>query len=129
MQLCARRSIKIPEEASIMDERRRNVNRLKRLVARGDYAVDPQVIADAVLARWRLTQSIDIEQLGSGVFGDCGVQTECSYPRIDEASASAKRTHGFPARTRPIQLNRSSQLRAAASATVRALGGTQTQSS
>ena len=113
-----------------MDERRRNVKRLKGLIERGDYRVDPHVIADAVLARLR-GESPGGDSFAQSALADLGEHpyNECSYPLSAERSESAKRTRGFPARTRPTQVRRSSQLRAAASAAARALGGTQAQSS
>jgi|SRR5581483_2909816 len=118
-----------------MDERRQKVRRLKRQVERGDYGVDPRVVADAVLARLRAEQTLGTERCERYEGNEPGgepyeqPQTECSYPRNSGRAESVKRTLGRPARTWPIQLNSSSQLRAAASARLRAVGGTQTQSS
>ena len=113
-----------------MDERRWKVKRLKGLIERGDYRVDPQVIADALLAHLR-GESPGGDSFAQSALADLGEHpyNECSYPRSAERSESVKRMRGFPAQTRPTQVTRSSQLRAAVSAAARALGGTQTQSS
>ena len=112
-----------------MDERRLKVRRLKKQIEKGAYCVDPSVVAEAVMDRMRAAGDLDIEELVAGWSAMDEYQTECSYPRSSVRLESPKRTRGVPARTRPIQVSASLQLRTAASATWRALGGTQTHSS
>lgn len=111
------------------DERRQTVTRLRQQIEQGAYRVDPQIVAEALLARLRDAQDLEIEEFEAGWRGGEPHQNECSYPRSSRRSESAKRAVGVPARTRPIQVSSSWQLSAAAAATWRALGGTQTQSS
>ena len=57
-----------------MDERRSHVNRLKKRITGGDYAVDPHAVADAVLARLQAERSIEIERLGPGGQGETALK-------------------------------------------------------
>lgn len=90
-----------------MDE---HLAELRARILRGEYQIDPIAVADAILQR--------------------GQSSECSYPESGR-SASVKHTPGSPAITRPTQVSPAAlaHLSAAASATVRALGGMQAQSS
>lgn len=116
---------------------------LKERLASGEYAVDPQAVADAILRRSRdaavvraelaQVRRLDLAAEPDGVLGSeqaDGGQTECSNPAKGRL-ASGKQTPGSPWTTRPIQAIRTagSTCLTAASTTLRALGGTQAHSS
>src|ERR1700735_2255917 len=83
----------------------------KQLIERGEYEVDPQAIADAIIDRLRATAALVDDY-----------QKECSKPE-SSPSASVKTTAAGPSKTRPTQVRRWLSIAAAA------LGGMQTQSS
>jgi hypothetical protein len=112
---------------AFMEDRRHKVARIKAKLEQGDYRVDSEAVADALLKRLRDQRQTRWDRLAHDAADDS--YSECSYPRMWWFSASTKSTPGGPGRTLPIQLSGSSQLRAAASAMARALSGTQTQSS
>ncbi len=108
------------------------VNELKERLDRGEYAVDPSAVAEAILRRSR-----DLALLRS----DCQIrrheqparrpdQSRCSYP-TSGPDAPTKLTVGFPWTTRPIHVIdvAGAALRNVVSTTVRVLAGAQMQSS
>jgi Anti-sigma-28 factor, FlgM len=92
-------------------EQQQRLGKLKELIERGEYEVDPQAIADAIVDRLRATAALVDEY-----------QKECSNPE-SSPSASVKTTPAGPSKTRPTQVRRWLSISAAA------LGGMQTQSS
>jgi hypothetical protein len=86
---------------------------LKQQIERGEYEVDPQAVADAIVERLR--------GLAAASSHPDEPQKECSYPD-SSPSASVNTTLAGPGRTRPTQVNR--WLSGAAAV----LGGMQTQS-
>jgi hypothetical protein len=92
------------------------VMELRERIARGEYEVDPQIIAEVLLERLREAARRAADQ----------AQNECSYPD-SVLSPSPKLRPGGPATTRPIHVRL--RVAAALSAIRRALGGMQTQSS
>ena len=127
-------------EATVDEEPDKKLSDLKQRLADGDYAVDPQAVADAILRRSRDIAILRAEMRESGlriaspdlrrgqVRGSD--QSECSYP-ANRLVASTKATPASPLAARPIQLIRAagSALRTAASSARDALGGAQPQSS
>lgn len=118
---------------------------LKERLASGEYAIDPQAVADAILRRSRevallrataeMRATPSSNDLRSGPTGRPGggsstPHSTCSYPSR-RLAASWKLAPGEPWMTRPIHVIRTlgSALATAASNTARALGGTQAQSS
>jgi hypothetical protein len=102
------------------------MDRLKTEVAEDLYRVEPQAVADALLARLRqqrTSRDRRLSELGQDLYSGC------SYPLNLDFVESAKRTSAAPVRTWPIHVRASAQLRAAASAMAHALGGRQTHSS
>lgn len=104
---------------------------LKERLDRGEYAVDPAAVADAILRRSRDMALLrtNVRQLRRDQGEAEEDQTRCSYP-VSGLVASRKLTPGSPLTTRPIQVIRG--LRAAVasafSTTFRAPSGAQTQS-
>lgn len=97
-------------------EREVRLAMLRTQIARGDYQVDNYAVADAILRR-----------VGDRNRAQAGArQNVCSYPPSGP-SASGKTTPGVASVTRPIHVM--PLLAAAASASARALGGMQAQSS
>lgn len=98
------------------DESDKKLTDLKERLDRGEYAVDPRAVADAILRRSRdmaLLRAQFSEMRpgprdprggsggwGAGSFGD---QNACSYPS-SRLVASRKLTPGEPWMTRPIQV-------------------------
>lgn len=118
-----------------MDENQeQRVTTIKQSIERGDYQVDPQEVADAVLRRLGEILSARGEHVSAGQRREADrhsdYQSECSYPD-SSPTASVNETPGAPETTLPIQLTRSllGYLRSPSSSAPRALGGTQTQSS
>jgi hypothetical protein len=138
-----------------MDEHRtQKVSRIRALVRGGKYEVNAGLVADALIADlcagrlplcWygsgldapRPQERGGQERRVGGAARHHGIwrrsaldQSACSYPRSGPV-APLKTTSGLPARTWPIQLSAigSWLARTAASATQRAAGGTQAQSS
>ena len=72
----------------------RRLAEIKRLVALGEYRIDPYEVADAMI--WRAEQEIRIGR-------DRRAQNECSYPE-SSPSASLKTAPGCPSTTVPIQV-------------------------
>ncbi len=116
---------------------------LKERLASGEYAIDPQAVADAILRRSRDVALVRAEMRAtpssngprSGPTGLPGggsstPHSTCSYPSRGLA-ASWKLAPGEPWMTRPIHVIRTlgSALATAASNTARALGGAQAHSS
>src|ERR1700731_4735521 len=97
-----------------MDEDRdQKMAEIKQRVQRGEYRVDPDVVADAILRRLREFAAVRAERDTP--------QNECSYP--DRApAASVNLTPAWPSRTRPIHVSPKRSL-------AWLFGGTQTQSS
>ena len=98
------------------------VRELKERLERGDYVVEPDKVADAILRRSR-----DLAAIRSHYRA---VQSECSYPE-DGGVEPSKLTSWAPWLARPIQLIgvALASLRNAASIAPRAAGGAHTQSS
>jgi hypothetical protein len=115
-------------------EHDKKVDELKELLDRGEYAIDPSAVADAILRRSR-DQALLRAECRAVPTEDNRTQrldqSECSYPESGPV-ASVNSTPGrMPAPgtvTRPIQAIRDA-LASAASIAVRAPGGAQTQSS
>lgn len=108
----------------------KKVAEIKERLARGDYAVDPSAVADAILRRSRDMRLGRAEMRAHGSARGSG-QTSCSYPR-SSSEESRKTTLGVSAvLARPIQVIRAlwGRLARALSIRPRALGGAQTQSS
>ena len=116
---------------------------LKERLASGEYAIDPQAVADAILRRSRDLALLRAEMratpssndprsrpAGRPGGGSSTPYSTCSYPSR-RLAASWKLAPGEPWMTRPIHVIRTlgSALATAASNTARALGGTQAQSS
>jgi hypothetical protein len=116
---------------------------LKDRLDAGEYAVDPQAVADAILRRSRDAALLRSELAGASSLklsaGPSGgwprsagrrPQTVCSNP-ANRLVASRKLTPAVPRMTRPIQVIRSaaSAWMTAASSSWRALGGAHTHSS
>jgi Arc/MetJ-type ribon-helix-helix transcriptional regulator len=95
------------------DDREQKVAEIKQRVERGEYRVDPDVVADAILRRLRKLAAERAERAEP--------QNECSYPDRSP-SASVKLTPAGPSRTRPTHVRRTPSL-------AWLFGGTQTQSS
>lgn len=72
----------------------RRLAEIKRLVALGEYRIDPYLVADAMIYRAE-------REIQSSL--DRRAQKECSYPE-SSPSASRKTTPGRPSTTAPIQL-------------------------
>lgn len=115
----------------------KKVIELKERLARGEYAVDPPAVADAILRRSRDLAPPRVNcrreaRGGARLFEmrELPPQSLCSYPE-SPPEASVKVTPGFPVLTWPIQVIGRFRLTAAscASMVARALGGAQTQSS
>ncbi len=97
-----------------MDEdREQKVAEIKQRVQRGEYRIDPDVVADAILRRLRELAAVRAERDTP--------QNECSYPDRSPA-ASVNLTPAGPSRTRPIHVNPVPSL-------AWLFGGAQTQSS
>lgn len=78
------------------EETETRLSELKHRIARGDYRIEPGVIADAILRRLRECDA----HRGWGA----EAQTECSYPDSD-TSESVKTAPAGPATTWPIQVH------------------------
>src|ERR1700683_5402462 len=70
---------------------------LKQLIERGEYEVDPQAVADAIVERLRA--------LATAASHADERQKECSSPD-SSPSESVNTTLAGPGRTRPTQVNR-----------------------
>jgi len=90
---------------------------IKQRIERGEYRVDPQAVADAILKRAR-----DRAAASSARAADKEPQNECSYPDRDP-EASLNVTPWGPSRTRPTHVSRRLLF------ALRMLSGIQTQSS
>lgn len=107
--------------------------RLRELVERGEYAIDPDAVADAVLKRLRLLSALRAEiertlQRSRPYL----VQNECSYPESGpEMPGEPTNASPLPSVTRPIHVIRPARsfVATAASIALRAAAGAQTQSS
>ncbi len=102
---------------------------LRERLARGDYAVDPGAVADAILRRAR-----ELALVRAALSAAPVPQSECSKPASDVSrapAASLKRRPGSPAVTRPIQVIATGirALARLASSWLRPLAGAQTHSS
>jgi len=108
------------------------LSRIREQLRRGEYTIDPDAVADAVLERLRL-RAIAAHVIVRGARPNQPVlaQNECSYPTSGSPSESApenetplpstaRPTHVTPASRRPLAL---------ASIVLRAAGGAQMQSS
>ena len=94
-------------------DREQKVAEIKQRVERGEYRVDPDVVADAILRRLREFAAARAKRVTP--------QNECSYPDSSPA-ASVNLTPAGPSRTRPIHVSRIPSL-------AWLFGGTQTHSS
>ena len=109
------------------------LEKLREQVRRGEYTIDPDAVAEAVLERLRLRslarQELDLYPACVGL----GVpQNTCSYPESDpEEEPAPDSLTPVPARTRPIQVRRPPRvaLCTASSIVLRAAMGAQMQSS
>ena len=90
---------------------------IKQRIERGEYRVDPQAVADAILKRAR-----DRAAASSARAADKEPQNECSYPDRDP-EASLNVTPWGPSLTRPTHVSRRLLF------ALRMLSGIQTQSS
>jgi hypothetical protein len=93
------------------------VAEIKQRIERGEYRVDPQAVADAILQRVR-----ERTAASSVRAPDRRPQNECSYPERDP-EASLKVTPWGPSVTRPTHVSRRLLF------ALRMLSGIQTQSS
>jgi hypothetical protein len=115
-------------------DREDNVRDLRQQIEAGEYRVDPTAVADAIVRRLRdiaAAREEIIRQAESTQRDGEQIQNECSYPD-SLSSPSVKTTPAGPDTTDPIQVrptSRSSPLVALADSILRALSGTQTQSS
>jgi|GEM_PF-5691843 len=75
------------------------VKEIRRLVALGQYRIDPHAVAEAMI-RWAERET---GALAGRKFG-ARPQNECSYP-ASSPSASVNVTPGGPSTTAPIQLS------------------------
>jgi hypothetical protein len=108
----------------------KKVAELKDQLQRGDYTVDPDAVADAILRRLRDLVAFRVELVDDAESSSSPpFQSRCSYP-VSGADLSAKLTPE-PRIARPIQVIRAAgeALVSAASSVARAGGGAQTQSS
>ena len=125
------------------DESDKKLTDPKERLDRGEYAVDPHAVADAILRRSRDMALLRAQftetrsgprhpRGGAGGWGSgsFGPQNACSYPS-SRLVASRKLTPGEPWTTRPIQVIRAvgSAVSTAASSTVHALAGAHAHSS
>lgn len=110
-----------------MDER---LEDLRDRIEQGEYVVDPNEIAEAIVSRLRERALARAAITGDLPEGLERPQKECSYPDKG-SSASVNVTPGAPSTTRPIQLRpaRLVHVALAASAMFRALRGMHAQSS
>lgn len=111
----------------LMEERSHTVATLKAKVDQGAYRVDATAVADALLAHMRGQRRARWERLLDA--SDSIPYSECSNPPDGWTAASVKTSPDAPGRTLPTQVSPRSRFRTAISAIVRALSGTQTQSS
>lgn len=125
------------------DQANKKLADLKDRLASGDYAIDPQAVADAILRRSRNVALLRADgrstppppasrrgPTGLTGGGSSSTQSRCSNPSR-RLAASWKLTPGEPWMTRPIHVIRAfgSALATATSSAARALGGAQAQSS
>lgn len=71
---------------------------LKELIERGEYSIDSERVADAILQRLR-GQDLVAAIAAAG-------QSECSYPESARPSSPAYSTPGGPSSTRPTTVRR-----------------------
>jgi hypothetical protein len=113
------------------NESDKKLDELKERLDRGEYAVDPAAVAEAILRRSRDMALVraHVRQLRRYAEEPKDDQARCSYP-VNRLVASTKLTPDSPLITRPIQVMRRLRetLASAFSATFRAPGGAQTQS-
>ena len=108
----------------------KKVAELKDQLERGDYTVDPNAVADAIVRRLRDLVAFRAELVrDADRTGPPPFQSRCSYPESG-ADAPAKLTP-VPRTARPIQVMRAAgaALASAAASVAQAGGGAQTQSS
>ena len=112
------------EKPSMNEGKEMRLQQLREQIARGEYNVEPDVVAEAIIQRLRQQAStVEDERLD---------QNECSYPEsVLPWPKSWKSTPDGPLTTRPIQVtDRIAALVESVSVPVRrALAGMQTQSS
>jgi hypothetical protein len=78
-------------------DRQRKISDIRRQIERGQYRVDEQAVAEALIGRLR-RRALEVQQRP-----DVGSQSRCSYP--DSApQAPSKLTPAAPRVTRPIQV-------------------------
>ena len=99
------------------DGREQKLADIKHRIERGEYRVDPNSVAGAILERLG-----GFGLAGSGPTKASEHQNECSYP-INPLEASVKKTPAAPSTTRPISFKSPSPL------VFWLLGGIQAQSS
>lgn len=109
------------------------VAEIKEQLEQGEYRVDPDVVADAVLRRLRELATARRERVSPGDrawAAELEGQIKCSYPD-SPLSASVNVTPGDPGRTRPTKLSSTlvAKLSHSVAMTLRALGGTATHNS
>jgi len=116
-----------------MDENQQNrLSEIKDKVARGEYNVDPDRVADAIVRRWgdsAMAHAKRVIRVRDPHTRERG-QSECSYPESGP-SASVKARPGGPATTRPTHVTspRPPGLRRILSIVPQTLGAADTQSS
>lgn len=110
----SRSGILASRRSRVHTEREARLSMLSAQIARGEYRVDARAVADAILRRVFMVEEARRDQ------------NECSYP-ASSPSESANTMPAGPSMTRPIQA--SPAFAAAASVSLRAVGGTHTQSS
>jgi hypothetical protein len=108
------------------------VAEIKEQLERGEYGVEPDAVADALLRQLRELAAARRERVTSrdrAWAAELAGHMWCSYP--DSAPASANVAFGAPARTRPMKVSSTvvGRLSHSVASTVRALGGTLTHSS
>jgi hypothetical protein len=112
-------------------EQDKKVAELKERLSRGEYAVDPSAVAEAILRRSRDMALLRAECLRVPVSLEETAQSACSKPVSGPAASVNVTPAGSPGvawTARPIQVMRTAA-ESFVEIALRAAGGTQTQSS
>ena len=108
-----------PTELSREGNPAMRISEIREQIGRGEYRVDTQAVADAVLRRLARERKLLRAQRRN--------HNQCSYPKIVPAPSENESSAG-PSSTRPIQVSEQSSI-AAFAAAPRLDGETHTQSS
>jgi Anti-sigma-28 factor, FlgM len=81
----------LERKTSMYFDREQKVTKIKRELRRGDYRVDPHLVADAIVHRLAVLAALNM------------LQNECSYP-LSSSSASLNTTVPAPSTTRPTSV-------------------------